>query len=58
MKLEVAAVQEASMSNQTSQEVEPGSADWRGRRGRGAVVIVEARVEGRRKMRVLRRWLL
>jgi hypothetical protein len=34
-KLDVANVHEASMLNHRSHEVEPGSADWRGRRGRG-----------------------
>jgi hypothetical protein len=49
------------MLNHRLHEVEPGSADWRGRRGRGGVVIVAARVEGRRaigKMKVVKGWLL
>jgi hypothetical protein len=57
----VATVHEASMFNQRSHEAEPGSADWRGRRGRGGAVIVAARAEGRRvmgRMRAVRGWLL
>jgi len=47
-------VHEASMFNHRSHEVEPASADWRGRRGRGGAVIVAARMEGRRAMERVR----
>ena len=44
-KLDVATVHEASMLNYRSHEVQPGSADWRGRRAM-------------ERMRVVRGWLL